>query len=151
MFYAIVGAGAAGAASRYGSGSGQKLRLLAAPAPQHWLKWSILWNYSFFWWVFVNVYIHFRKWIRIRNPWVTDPDPAKLTDPDLQHTFANLLNSPIYNSPTWQFANLTVRQSYLAPLFLALFDLKTLFDIFPVGSRGEKEMASNWYLKPFFV
>jgi hypothetical protein len=42
MFNTIVGAGAveagavgAGAASRYGSGSDQKLRLLAAPAPQH--------------------------------------------------------------------------------------------------------------------
>jgi hypothetical protein len=32
MFYTIVGAGAA---SRYGSGSDQKVRLLAAPAPQH--------------------------------------------------------------------------------------------------------------------
>jgi hypothetical protein len=40
MFYTIVGAGAvgAGAASRYGSGSDQKMRLLAAPAPQHWKK-----------------------------------------------------------------------------------------------------------------
>jgi hypothetical protein len=42
-----VGAGAvgAGAASRYGSGPGydQKMRLLAAPAPQHWyLLYSIL-------------------------------------------------------------------------------------------------------------
>jgi hypothetical protein len=38
MFNTIVGAGAVGAASRYGSGSGsdQKMRLLAAPAPQHW-------------------------------------------------------------------------------------------------------------------
>jgi hypothetical protein len=37
MFNTIVGAGAAGAgaASRYGSGSDQKMRLLAAPAPQH--------------------------------------------------------------------------------------------------------------------
>jgi hypothetical protein len=32
MFNTIVGAGAA---SRYGSGSDQKMRLLAAPAPQH--------------------------------------------------------------------------------------------------------------------
>jgi hypothetical protein len=32
-----VGAGAgAGAASRYCSGSNQMMRLLAAPAPQHW-------------------------------------------------------------------------------------------------------------------
>jgi hypothetical protein len=31
----IVGAGAAGAASRYGSGSDQKILLLANPAPQH--------------------------------------------------------------------------------------------------------------------
>jgi hypothetical protein len=33
-----TGAGAvgAGAASRYGSGSDQKMRLLASPAPQHW-------------------------------------------------------------------------------------------------------------------
>jgi hypothetical protein len=39
MFNIIVGAGAvgAGAASRYGSGSNQKMRLLAAPAPQNWL------------------------------------------------------------------------------------------------------------------
>jgi hypothetical protein len=42
MFNTIVGAGAA---SRYGSGSDQKMRLLAAPAPQHWLlstvdRWS---------------------------------------------------------------------------------------------------------------
>jgi hypothetical protein len=37
MFNAIVGTGAvgAGAASHYGSGSDQKVRLLAAPAPQH--------------------------------------------------------------------------------------------------------------------
>jgi hypothetical protein len=37
--------------------------------------------------VFVNVYIHFRIWtrIRIRNPLVTDPDPAKVSDPDPQH------------------------------------------------------------------
>jgi hypothetical protein len=42
MFNTIFGAGAvgAGAASRYGSGSGsdQKMRLLAALAPQHWKK-----------------------------------------------------------------------------------------------------------------
>jgi hypothetical protein len=31
--------------------------------------------------VFVNVYIHFRKWTRIRNSRVTDPDPAKVPDP----------------------------------------------------------------------
>jgi hypothetical protein len=38
MYFTTVGAGAvgAGAASRYGSGSDQKMRLLAAPAPQHW-------------------------------------------------------------------------------------------------------------------
>jgi hypothetical protein len=37
MINTIVGAGAvrAGAASRYGSGSDQKMQLLAAPAPQH--------------------------------------------------------------------------------------------------------------------
>jgi hypothetical protein len=37
--------------------------------------------------VFVIVYIHFRIWtrIRIRNPLVTDPDPAKVSDPDPQH------------------------------------------------------------------
>jgi hypothetical protein len=42
MIYTIVGAGTAGAgaASRYGSGSDQKMRLLAAPAPQHWIKQS---------------------------------------------------------------------------------------------------------------
>jgi hypothetical protein len=47
MFNTIVGAGAVGAgaraASRYGSGSGfvsyQMMRLLAAPAPQHWTKY----------------------------------------------------------------------------------------------------------------
>jgi hypothetical protein len=40
MFNTIVGAEAvgAGAASRYGSGSDQKMRLLAAPAPQHWFR-----------------------------------------------------------------------------------------------------------------
>jgi hypothetical protein len=31
--------------------------------------------------VFVSVYIHFRIWIRIRNPRVTDTDPAKVPDP----------------------------------------------------------------------
>jgi hypothetical protein len=36
MFNTIVGAVGAGAASRYGSGSDQKMRILAAPAPQHW-------------------------------------------------------------------------------------------------------------------
>jgi hypothetical protein len=40
--------------------------------------------------VFVNVHLHFRIWtrVRIRNPRVTDPDPAKfwnLADPDPQH------------------------------------------------------------------
>jgi hypothetical protein len=43
MFNTIVRAGAvgggAGAASRYGSGSDQKMRLLAAPAPLHWGKY----------------------------------------------------------------------------------------------------------------
>jgi hypothetical protein len=37
MITTIVGAGAVGAASRYGSGSDQMMRLLAAPALQHWL------------------------------------------------------------------------------------------------------------------
>jgi hypothetical protein len=31
--------------------------------------------------VFVDVSIHFRTWTRIRNPRVTDPDPAKVPDP----------------------------------------------------------------------
>jgi hypothetical protein len=31
--------------------------------------------------VFVNVYIHFRIWTRIRNPRVRDPDPAKVPHP----------------------------------------------------------------------
>jgi hypothetical protein len=31
--------------------------------------------------VFVHIYIHFRQWTRIRNPRVTDPDPAKVKDP----------------------------------------------------------------------
>jgi hypothetical protein len=31
--------------------------------------------------VFVNVYIHFRIWIRIRNSRVTDLDLAKVPDP----------------------------------------------------------------------
>jgi hypothetical protein len=35
MLNTIVGAGAVGAASRYSSSSDQKMRLLAAPAPQH--------------------------------------------------------------------------------------------------------------------
>jgi hypothetical protein len=30
--------------------------------------------------VFVNVYIHFRIWTRIRNPRITDPDTAIFTD-----------------------------------------------------------------------
>jgi hypothetical protein len=34
-----------------------------------------------FWMVFVNVYIHFRIWTQIRNPRVTDTDPAKVPDP----------------------------------------------------------------------
>jgi hypothetical protein len=46
MINTIVGAGAvgAGAASRYGSGSDQKRRLLAAPAPapQHWMRLKFL-------------------------------------------------------------------------------------------------------------
>jgi hypothetical protein len=45
MFNTIGGVGAvragAGAASRYGSGSDQKLRLLAAPAPQHRVYYTI--------------------------------------------------------------------------------------------------------------
>jgi hypothetical protein len=40
MCNTIVGAGA-GAASRYGSGSDQKMRLIAAPAPQHWFWPSV--------------------------------------------------------------------------------------------------------------
>jgi hypothetical protein len=35
--------------------------------------------------IFVNVYIYSRIWIRILNPRVTDPDPAKVPDPDPQH------------------------------------------------------------------
>jgi hypothetical protein len=48
MFNAIVGAGpgavgaGAGAASRYGSGSDQKMQLLAAPAPQHCFLLSVI-------------------------------------------------------------------------------------------------------------
>jgi hypothetical protein len=34
----VAGAVGAGAASRYGSGSDQKMRLLAARAPQHWFQ-----------------------------------------------------------------------------------------------------------------
>jgi hypothetical protein len=52
MINTIVGAGAvgagAGAASRYGSGSDQNMRLLAAPAPQHWFlppfRYTCLWG-----------------------------------------------------------------------------------------------------------
>jgi hypothetical protein len=42
MINTIVGAGAvgAGAASRYGSGSDQMMRLLAAPAPQHLINFK---------------------------------------------------------------------------------------------------------------
>jgi hypothetical protein len=42
MINTIVGAGAvgAGAASRYGSGYDQMMRLLAAPAPQHCTLYS---------------------------------------------------------------------------------------------------------------
>jgi hypothetical protein len=46
MFDTIVGAGAA---SRYGSGtsSDQMMRLLAAPAPQNWLKGNFeFYNFS---------------------------------------------------------------------------------------------------------
>jgi hypothetical protein len=48
MFCTIVGAGAvgAGAASRYGFGSDQKMRLLAAPAPQHWLSYFVRYIFS---------------------------------------------------------------------------------------------------------
>jgi hypothetical protein len=44
MFNTIVGAGSvrAGAASRYGSGSDQMMRLLAAPAPQHWVEGAVI-------------------------------------------------------------------------------------------------------------
>jgi hypothetical protein len=35
--------------------------------------------------VFVNVYVLFRILTRILNPRVTDPDPAKVVDPDPQH------------------------------------------------------------------
>jgi hypothetical protein len=42
MFNTIVGAEFAGAASRYGSGCDQMMRLLAAPAPQHWLGLSMV-------------------------------------------------------------------------------------------------------------
>jgi hypothetical protein len=42
MFNTIAGAVGAGAASRYGSGSDQKMRLLAAPAPQHWFVYCKL-------------------------------------------------------------------------------------------------------------
>jgi hypothetical protein len=41
MFDTIVGAVAVGAASRYGSGSDQMMRLLAAPAPQHWYRYTV--------------------------------------------------------------------------------------------------------------
>jgi hypothetical protein len=62
MFNIIVGAGAvgAGAASRYGSGSYQKMRLLAASAPQHW---SILYHmYSVLYYMYFNAYRYtFRK------------------------------------------------------------------------------------------
>jgi hypothetical protein len=48
MIKTIVGAGAvgAGAESRYGSGSEQMMRLLAAPAPQHCFFIQILWTAS---------------------------------------------------------------------------------------------------------
>jgi hypothetical protein len=46
MFNTIIGAVGAGAASRYGNGSDQMMRLLAAPAQasHHWLK---LQNFNF--------------------------------------------------------------------------------------------------------
>jgi hypothetical protein len=34
-----------------------------------------------FFMVFVDVYIYFRIWTRVRNPRVTDPDPAKVPYP----------------------------------------------------------------------
>jgi hypothetical protein len=44
--------------------------------------------------VFVYVYIHFRIWtrFRIRNPRVTDPDPAKVTDPCVSRSTTLHLN-----------------------------------------------------------
>jgi hypothetical protein len=62
----VVGAGA-GAASRYGSDSDQMMRLLAAPAPQHWL-WVC--NFTFFspenfthcYRLYVLITEHYRIW-----------------------------------------------------------------------------------------
>jgi hypothetical protein len=42
MFNFIFGAGAVGAAARYGSGSDHKMQLLEAPAPQLWLKGNLV-------------------------------------------------------------------------------------------------------------
>jgi hypothetical protein len=55
MINTLVGAGAVGAASRYGSGSDQKMRLLAAPAPQHCLL------------VLIHGVKPFRIWIQLRE------------------------------------------------------------------------------------
>jgi hypothetical protein len=73
MINTIVGAGAvgAGAASRYGSGSDQKMRLLAAPAPQHWCFVSKPYQEGKF----------FRALLRI---WIRDPArfTLRIWDPD---------------------------------------------------------------------
>jgi hypothetical protein len=70
MFNIIVGAGAvgggAGAASRYGSGFDQKMRLLAAPAPQHCI---IVYCIS----VTDRISIQPRPWILLRGR-----DPSQL-------------------------------------------------------------------------
>jgi hypothetical protein len=46
--------------------------------------------------VFVNVYIHFRIWSRIRLPRVMDPDPAKVPDPCGYRAVSTTLLTEIY-------------------------------------------------------
>jgi hypothetical protein len=61
--------------------------------------------------VFVNCYIHLRIWTRIRNPRVTDPDPAEVPDPCGSGSTTQVLgiNSDHSNPlPHAQHANLQV-------------------------------------------
>jgi hypothetical protein len=66
MFNAIVGAGAiiagVGGASRYDSGSNQKMRLLAALAPQHWFpEKNVLFCFCDFWCFPATIYQNYEK------------------------------------------------------------------------------------------
>jgi hypothetical protein len=82
MLNIIVGAGAVGAraASRYGPGSDLKMRLLAAPAPQHWffVNKSAPPRYM------INMLNRFQRWLTLRRDIRSEsrqtrfPDTAKI-------------------------------------------------------------------------